>query len=73
MPTSPLESPAPGFPRDDLHQRKLSRLLPDLNRILLSLPLEKSPYGEVYRLRRPVLVDDLRSPQFACESDRSAA
>jgi transcriptional regulator with GAF, ATPase, and Fis domain len=117
-----LESPAPGFPRDNLHRNKLSRLLPDLNRLLLThsdireafpricrrlhralahqhaaialyepesarfrlytehspcggslpasllLPLENTPYGEVYRLRRPILVDDLRSPQFACET-----
>ena len=122
MPTLPLESPAPGFPRDDSHRNKLSQLLPDLNRLLLThsdvreafpricrrlhrvlahqhatialyepdfahfrlfaehspcggslsanltLPLEKTPYEEVYRLRRPVVVDDLRSPQFACNA-----
>jgi transcriptional regulator with GAF, ATPase, and Fis domain len=122
MSTSPLESSASGFPRDNLHQNKLSRLLPDLNHLLLThadireafpricrrlhralahqhaaialfepdsarfrlyvehsprggslpaslqLPLEKTPYGEVFRSRRPVVVDDLRSPRFACDA-----
>ena len=122
MSTSTLDSPAPGAPRNVLHRNELSRLLPDLNRLLLThsdireafpricrrlhrvlayqhaaialyepesarfrlyaehspsgeylpealpLSMEKTPYGEVYRSRRPVLVDDLRSPQFACET-----
>ena len=122
MPASPLESHDPGFNRDHFRQDKFSRLLPDLNRLLLAhtdireafpricrrlhralahqhaaialyepesasfrlyiehspsgaalpaslrIPLENTPYGEVYRMRRPVLVDDLRSPQFACKA-----
>ncbi len=32
------------------------------------LPLDGTPAGEAYRLRRPILVDDLRSPQFICET-----
>ncbi len=124
MPTSPLESHQPRGPRDTSHLNERSRLLPDLNRVLLThsdireifpsicrrlhrvlahqhaeltlyepesaqfrvyaqhspsggslpenlpLPLTKTPYGEVYRLRRPILVDDLRAPQFACETTR---
>jgi PAS domain S-box-containing protein len=34
----------------------------------LALPLEKTPYGEAYRSRQPVLTEDLRSPQFTCET-----
>jgi GAF domain-containing protein len=34
------------------------------------LPLDGTPAGEVYRLQRPLVVDDLRSPQFLCETTR---
>ena len=34
----------------------------------LPLSLEKTPDGEVYRSRKPLLVDDLRSPRFASET-----
>ncbi len=34
------------------------------------LPLEGTPAGEAYRMRRPVLVDDLKAPQFASEATR---
>ena len=33
-------------------------------------PLEGTSAGEAFRLRRPVMVDDLRSPQFASEATR---
>jgi transcriptional regulator with GAF, ATPase, and Fis domain len=33
-----------------------------------TLPLDGTPAGEAYRLRRPIVVDDLRSPQFICET-----
>ena len=33
-----------------------------------TLPLDGTPAGETYRLQRPILVDDLRSPQFTCET-----
>src|SRR5882724_5248616 len=116
----PPEPHSPGTPWDKLPHNERSRLLPDLNRVLLAhsdireafpricrrlhrvlahqhaelalyeqdsaqlrlyaqhspsggslpesltLPLDKTPYGEAYRSRRPVVVDDLRSPQFAC-------
>ena len=119
MRTAP-EPLGPGTPWDKLPRNERSRLLPDLNRVLLAhadvreafpricrrlhrvlahqhaelvlyepdstqlrlyaqhspaggalpenltLPLDKTPYGEAYRSRRPVVVDDLRSPQFAC-------
>ena len=32
----------------------------------LTLPLTGTPYGEAVLSRNPVLVDDLRAPQFAC-------
>ncbi len=35
-----------------------------------TLPLDGTPAGEAYRLNRPILVDDLRSPQFTCETTR---
>jgi len=35
-----------------------------------TLPLDGTPAGEAYRLRRPILVEDLRSPQFTCETTR---
>ena len=34
------------------------------------LPLEGTPAGEAFRMRRPVLVDDLRAPQFASEASK---
>ena len=33
-------------------------------------PLEGTPAGEAFRLRRPVTVDDLRSPQLSSETTR---
>jgi len=122
MPTSPFEPPRSGFPHGPLPHNERFRLLPDLNRLLLtysdlreafpricrrlhrvlahqhaaialyepksakfriyvqhsqsggSLPesltlqQERTPCGEVYRLRQPIVVDDLRSPQFASET-----
>ncbi len=35
-----------------------------------TLPLDGTPAGEAYRLQRPILVEDLRSPQFTCEATR---
>ena len=35
-----------------------------------TFPLDGTPAGEAYRLRRPIVVDDLRSPQFTCETTR---
>ena len=35
-----------------------------------TFPLDGTPAGEAYRLQRPILVDDLRSPQFTCETTR---
>src|SRR5258708_21671845 len=33
-------------------------------------PLDGTPAGEAYRLQRPIVVEDLRSPQFLCETTR---
>jgi len=33
-------------------------------------PLDGTPAGEAYRLQRPIMVEDLRSPQFLCETTR---
>jgi len=123
MATSHTEPFVPGPPLDNLHEQDRSRLLPDLNQLLLSqsdlraafpglcrrlhrqlphqsagialyepgmeqlrlfvqqtlpgltalpptftFPLDGTPAGEAYRLRRPLVVDDLRSPQFTCET-----
>ena len=35
-----------------------------------TLPLDGTPCGEAFRLNRPVLVEDLRSPQFTCETTK---
>jgi formate hydrogenlyase transcriptional activator len=35
-----------------------------------TFPLDGTPTGEAYRLQRPILVEDLRSPQFTCETTR---
>ena len=57
MSAFPPESSASGFPRDNLHQNKLSRLLPDLNRLLLahSFRTEYKPEGQ-QRVRYQPLV-----------------
>jgi formate hydrogenlyase transcriptional activator len=35
-----------------------------------TFPLDGTPAGEAYRLQRPILVEDLRSPRFTCETTR---
>ncbi len=55
------------------HLRLFVQLVPPNGLALPSgfiLPLDGTPAGEAYRLQRPIVVADLRSPQFLCETTR---
>ena len=61
------------FEADAGHLRLFAQQIASPDQALPSgftFPLDGTPAGEAYRLRRPIVVEDLRSPQFLCETTR---
>ena len=56
MPTSSFELPVPGVPRDRLRQNELSRLLPDLNRILLTNSDLRQAFPQICHRLQPMVM-----------------